>query len=221
VKGDTGATGSQGLTGPQGLPGDPGPPGPSAITTRGDLAVGDAAGVPTRLPIGANFHMLRSSGTDPYWSPDGALQRLYLGGAAEPFIQFAPTSGSTFLFVDRGTSFDVENQTDGTTPLAIQSDRVQISGERFLELVRAIATLRLTSPTGHQYDLTAGGTGSLYPQGFWIANVSQGAVVARLGPIGYIFLNIAGDGLRQVLLGGVDSGGAGYRALITPNNPTG
>jgi hypothetical protein len=220
VKGEPGPTGPQG---PQG------PPGPSGITTRGDLAVGDASGVPVRLPIAANsYSLLGSDGTTPQWEASPSLQNLQVGDTVDPSLWLAPTGGQAYRVTAGGSGSAAPNQlrvmnsTDGTTPLAIAVDRLQISGGRFLEVLRDVtATLRLTPPTGHQYDLNAGGTGSTYPQGFWISNISQGATVARLGPIGYIFFNISGDGLRQIQLGPVDSGGAGYRQLITPNNPTG
>jgi Collagen triple helix repeat (20 copies) len=155
VKGEPGPTGPQG---PQG------PPGPSGITTRGDLAVGDAAGVPTRLPIAPNYATLRSNGTDPLW--DSSI-------------------------------FTRSVQVDGTG---------------------AYVLLRMTVPGGHTYELTAGGTGSIYPGGFWIYDATSGLPVFVVKADGRTYVRSADDGPRTIWTGAIDSGGTGFRALITPNN---
>jgi Collagen triple helix repeat (20 copies) len=227
VKGDTGATGSQGI---QGLPGDPGPqgpPGPSAITTRGDLAVGDAAGVPVRLPIAPNaYSVLQSTGTTAAWDSTPQVQGLNVRDVAVPNIYFRPTAGNEW-FVDAGATADqfrIRNATDATTPLAIQSDRVAVAS-RFLEVTTypgvSGAMIRVTAAGGHTYDIVAMGTGSAAPGSLYVADVSLGRNLVRIDSGGLIFLNLTGDGLRQITFAGVDTGGAGYRQLITPNNPTG
>jgi Collagen triple helix repeat (20 copies) len=156
VKGEPGPTGPQG---PQGVPG------PSGITTRGDLAVGDASGVPVRLPVGPNYSMLRSAGVDPVWSTTSVVNR------AE-------------VYVGSGT-----------------------------------AVVQLEAGGGHRYEITAGGTGSAYPGSLWIWDTALGRYLLRITSTGDIHLNLTGDGLRHLWLGGVDSGGAGLRQILTPNNP--
>jgi Collagen triple helix repeat (20 copies) len=170
VKGDTGATGSQGLPGPQGLPGDPGPqgpPGPSGITTRGDLAVGDATGVPVRLPIGSQHCVLQSNGTDPSWSTIATVER----------VDIYHSSASALQLMATGTG-------------------------------------------SHVYHVLARGAG-LPPAGrFEIYDVTAGRTVMVVETNGAIYLNFAADGMRNIWMGAPDSGGAGYRQLITPNNPS-
>jgi hypothetical protein len=143
VPGPTGPQGPPGAdstvpgpAGPQGAQGIQGVPGPSAITTRGDLAVGDATGVPTRLPISANaYTILRSNGFEPIWSSSPQFWSLTLGGVGSPALQLAPTAGNTWN-VEAGITADqfrVRNITDGTVPLAIQSGVIQISS-RYLQV---------------------------------------------------------------------------------------
>jgi hypothetical protein len=166
--GDPGPQGPQGpvgLEGPRGFPGEPGvqgppgPPGPSGITSRGDLAVGDGAGVPTRLPIGTHYSVLRSDGASPVWSARPYVEAIQLGGTADPRIEFVPTAGHPML---------LEATADGRW--------------RF-------------------YDATLG------------------RILMEFSATGEIKLNIAGDGLRTLTLGGVGSGGAGFRQLLTPDSP--
>jgi hypothetical protein len=225
VKGDTGATGSQGLTGPQGLPGDPGPPGPSAITTRGDLAVGDAAGVPTRLPIAPNtYSVLHSTnGTTPGWSSNPGLQAVTLRDYADPYIQFTPTTGNVWLIQSKAANaLEFRNSTDGTLPLTILGGQVQVNA-RFLEVTTYApvnaALIRLNAAGGHLYDIYAGGTGHVWPGSLYINDATTGRTMLRMDASGNIFLNYAGDGLRQIYHGPVDSHAPGWRALATPNNP--
>jgi Collagen triple helix repeat (20 copies) len=215
VKGEPGPTGPEG---PQG------PPGPSGITTRGDLAVGDATGVPTRLPIVTNaYTVLRSNGTTPIWSAVPQLQALTLGNVGTPPLNFVPTAGNQWT-VDAGATADqfrVQNTTDGTTPLAILSNRVAVAS-RFLEVTTYAAVngamIRVTAAGGHIYDIIAGGTGHVWPGSLYINDVTLGRTMVRIDASGNVFLNFAGDGLRQVWMGNIDSGGAGWRAMVTPNN---
>jgi Collagen triple helix repeat (20 copies) len=102
VQGEPGVQGPQGpmgQEGPRGVPGEVGPPGPqgptgpSAIVSRGDLSVGDPSGVPTRLPIGSHYSVLRSDGATPVWSTTPYAEALLLGGAASPYVTFTPNTG--------------------------------------------------------------------------------------------------------------------------------
>jgi hypothetical protein len=135
------------------------------MTAQGDLITGGAAGVPTRLPVGPNYSMLRSGGVTPAWSTTGVVKRME-------------------LYTD--------------TPTAV---------------------LQLEAIGGHRYELTAGGTGSAYPGSLWIWDGALGRYLLRITETGDIHLNLTGDGLRHLWLGGVDSGGAGLRQILTPNNP--
>jgi hypothetical protein len=255
VKGEPGPTGPQG---PQGVPG------PSAITTRGDLAVGDATGVPVRLPIGASGHVLRSSnGTDPAWqappwmtNPMTAVGDVIKGGTAGAPQRLAIGSNGQVLTVASGTpawqtpaapgmanpmtapgdvivgdaagvpvrlpiganarllySNGVTPQWTGTPQIA----RVYVSAEA---AVSNNASVQLTPIGGRQYIIETGGTGDSSPGSLSIWDITLSRCVLRIKD-GQVFANIAGDGLRQIWIGGVDSGGAGFRTLITQNNPTG
>lgn len=55
-----------------------GPAGPSAITTEGDLAVGDSSGEPSRLPIGTTGQILQSNGTTATWTAPAASGSMTL-----------------------------------------------------------------------------------------------------------------------------------------------
>jgi Collagen triple helix repeat (20 copies) len=123
--GPGGATGPAGPPGPAGadstVPGPAGPPGeqglqgvpgPSAITTRGDLAVGDATGVPVRLPIGTAGHVLTAQGgTDPAWAaPTGGMtnpmttaQDMIVGGASGAPGRLGVGTNGHVLTVTTGT----------------------------------------------------------------------------------------------------------------------
>jgi hypothetical protein len=248
------------------------------MTAQGDLIKGGTSGAPTRLPIAANdYSVLQSTGTTAVWDSQATLQGLTVVEGANPYVTFIPTAGPTTRLRATAGGWEIQNITDGTTPLAIMSDRIQIGGERFLELVRTHATVRLTSGGGHQYDLVAGGTGSAYPGSFWIQDGTDGTVplaihsdrvtidqrlleiktrtalgtaLLRFEPTGghryqfeatgdgrlYVYdanlgaflLEFMGDGVTRIHLGGhgrsalyagaVDSGGVGYRQVITPNN---
>jgi hypothetical protein len=212
------------VPGPQGepgLPGPPGPTGPSGITTQGDLAVGDAEGGPTRLPISSNpSTVLRSNGTMPLWSTEARLVGLWLGNAATPFLDMQATGGHEWT-IEAGPPPDrlrIQNHTEGTTPLAITYDRVQINA-RFVEVTPyppwGAALMRLTG-SGHAYDLRVVGVGQLQ-----IQDVTLGRTILQINDDGAIYLNITGDGLRQVWMGAENSGVAGYRQLLTPNAPSG
>jgi Collagen triple helix repeat (20 copies) len=156
-RGDTGAPGHQGDVGPQG------PIGPSGITTRGDLAVGDALGLPARLPL-APYSVLTSNGTDPVWQTTVQVAALTVQPAAGP-----------------------------------------------------TARVYLAVPGGHQVELTVGGTGSTYPGSVWVYDYTLGRPLLRFAEDGRVSLDLAGDGLRLIEMGGPDSDGAGYRSLRTPN----
>jgi hypothetical protein len=43
----------------------------------------------------------------------------------------------------------------------------------------------------------------------------------KFGTDGAVYFNMAADGLRQLVMSGVDTAGAGFRMLMTQNNPTG
>jgi len=163
--------------------------------------------------------VLQSTGTTAAWDSTPQVQGLNVRDISVPNIYFRPNAGNEWN-IDAGVTADqfrVRNTTDGTTPLAIQADRVRI-GSRFLEVTTYPGTnqalVRLTATGGHIYDLFADAVGALY-----ITDATTGRAKIGLGSDGLIRLELNNDGLRVVYIGGVDSGGAGYRALITPNNP--
>jgi Collagen triple helix repeat (20 copies) len=221
VKGEPGPTGPQG---PQG------PPGPSGITTRGDLAVGDATGVPTRLPIAPNtYSVLRSDGTTPQWSSGPALQTLQLGNTVDPVLYMAGIGGQEYQVTVGGSgsafpnTLRVLNATDATTPLAILADRVQINS-RFLEATHYGpgvngAMLRLTPSGGNVFEIKSDAAGAAYPGSLTIYNGTSAILFLILAGDGQVYVNIPGSGRHAIKLGGVDSGGAGFRQLVTTNNP--
>jgi Collagen triple helix repeat (20 copies) len=150
---------------------------------------------------------------------DGALLRLSPSGGHQYEI-FAGGTGSTAI-----NELRINNTTDGTTPLAIQSDRVQVNA-RYLELTTLAsitgALLRWNPSGGHIYDFQADGTGSGFQNCLFLIDRTLGnRVLLKIDANGYMYLNYYGDGLRQILQAGVDTGGAGYRLLITHNNPVG
>lgn len=85
------------------------------ITTRGDVIVGDASGVASRLAVGTARQVLRSDGTD--WASEDGLQ----AGTAQ-----ATTSGTAFTFgsipagVKRITVLFDQCSLDGTDNLLVQ-----------------------------------------------------------------------------------------------------
>jgi hypothetical protein len=160
VKGDTGAPGHQGDVGP------PGPPGPVAIAVRGDLAVGDAAGLPARLPM-VPYSVLTSTNMDLVWS-----KTLLVEG-----LNIQPSTG-------------------------------------------AIARVYFQLAGAHRYALTVGAAGAPYA-GCYLWDYDLGRAVLRFDETGRVAVDLAGDGLRRIDLGAVDSGGVGARLLTTPNEPSG
>jgi hypothetical protein len=333
-----------GPPGPQGAQGIQGVPGPSAITTRGDLAVGDATGVPVRLPIGAAGQVLTAAGgTDPawqtpaatgmtnpmtaigdlivggtngaptrlpiystrsavlfsdtadaYWQTNPWLQGISLDGSPYARLRLSPepsghvydiqadapggaapnqfkianaTTGTTPLAIlgDRvliessylnlgthsaywgsllrfqpsgGYYWDVKaggtgsswlNQfhigcSDGTTPLAITSDRVEVKSRHFevgtSEYLDS-ALIRVTPPAGgHTYQIAAPAAGHAWGAGsFVIHDATTNRIKIQIDANGQILMDLAAQGLRPVYFGGVDTGGAGYRTVLVPNNP--
>jgi hypothetical protein len=200
------------------------------MTAQGDLITGGAAGVPTRLPIAPNaYSLLRSDGTTPQWSAGPALRTLELGDTADPSLWLAPPGGQTYQVTAGGAGsatpnqYRVANLTDGTTPLAIHSDRVEVAN-RYLAVghypANNVAHIRITASGGHQYDIAAGGTGSAYPGALWIHDLTTGRTKLRIEANGDISLDLNSQGMRPIWFGGVDSGGAGFRAVIIPNNPS-
>jgi Collagen triple helix repeat (20 copies) len=196
------------------------------MTAQGDLIQGGAAGVPTRLPIAANaYSVLRSDGTTPIWSSSPQFWTLTLGGVGSPALQLAPTAGNAWN-VDAGITADqfrIRNLTDGTTPLAILSDRVKIDA-RLLEVAHYAGIggvmIRLTPAGGHTYEIQSTGTGHAWATGlFEIYNVTTARRKISITSDGNIYMDFMGDGLRQIYAGPVDSHAPGWRALATPNNP--
>jgi Collagen triple helix repeat (20 copies) len=132
--GDPGPQGPQGpvgVEGPRGDPGEvgaagpPGPAGPSGITSRGDLAVGDATGVPVRLPIGSHYSVLRSDGASPEWSARPYLEAIQLGGTADPYLTFTPNAGPAWgieVLGDPSARLQIRNLTTNRVQLALESD---------------------------------------------------------------------------------------------------
>jgi Collagen triple helix repeat (20 copies) len=259
------------------------------MTARGDLIRGDVAAVPTRLAIGAADTVLRSNGVDPAWTATPAVSSLTLQNNPVPNITFAPNASQWFVIEAGSTNqFSIRNQDDGTTPLAILSDRVLIS-ERVLEVTDVVGTnlqavlrlipgggqtyhigsygtgtgwdnqfrifnatdattplaifsdrvkidarylevtmyaplsgavIRLNPPGGKLYDIWAQGTGSGTPGALNIYDATTGRFKLRIDATGDIYLDLANQGLRLITFGGVDSAGAGWRQMITPNNPS-
>jgi Collagen triple helix repeat (20 copies) len=193
------------------------------MTAVGDVITGGAAGVPTRLPHPANaYSVLQSTGTTAAWDTTPQVQGINLRDASVPNVSFTPTVGDQW-FVDAGITADqfrIRNFTEGTTPLAILGDRVKIDA-RFLEVAQLAAVLgamlRLTPTGGHTYEIQAGGTGSPWVNELVIIDNTLGVHVLKIKDR-VLYTQAGGDGLRPIWMGGVDSGGAGYRALITPNN---
>jgi hypothetical protein len=213
-----------GPPGPPGPAGDPGPPGPSAITTRGDLAVGDAAGVAVRLPIAPNsYSVLGSDGTTAQWVTGPHVQHLQLGDTASPSVNFLPSAGAHWCL--RPSPPDRFEFLDTRVALMFLPDRVLVPN-RVLELgaepVTSGAVLRWNPTNGHCFEILSGGTGA-DPRDLGALVVydrTLGQPLIRLDPAGQVFLNL-GDGLRRIEMGGLDSDGAGYRSLRTPNEPSG
>jgi Collagen triple helix repeat (20 copies) len=150
------------------------------MTAQGDLITGGAAGVPARLPIATNaYTVLRSSGTTAGWSAHPQLQGLELGNVGVPDLVFTPTAGNTWT-VDAGLTADqfrIKNTTDGTTPLAIISDRVAVAS-RFFEVTTFAginaAMIRLNAVGGRQHDIWSTGTGHATPGSFHIVDNTDG-----------------------------------------------
>jgi Collagen triple helix repeat (20 copies) len=158
-QGPMGQEGPRGFTGEPGAPGPQGPPGPSGIVSQGDLAVGDGAGVPVRLPIGSHTSVLRSNGATAVWSAMPYLEAVLLAGQPDPYLSLTPNTGTAWSIQARAT------------------DRLHI----------------------------------------W--NLTTGRVQLELRSDGAVLVDFAGDGLRRIQMGALDSAGVGARLLTTPNAP--
>jgi Collagen triple helix repeat (20 copies) len=123
LTGDTGAPGHQGDVGP------PGPPGPVAIAMRGDLAVGDASGLPARLPM-APWSVLTSDSTDLVWKSTPLVAGLTVQPPAGPTarVYFVVPGGHGYELTVGGTgstypgSFWVYDYTIARTLLRFAED---------------------------------------------------------------------------------------------------
>jgi hypothetical protein len=82
----------------------PGPAGPSVIAAKGDLAVGNTVGAPTRLPAGADGGILVLDSTQPTgvrWSADLLTLEGFVAPTLFPYsaAQKAQTLGAFFQWL--------------------------------------------------------------------------------------------------------------------------
>jgi hypothetical protein len=141
-------------------------------------------------------------------------------GANIALLRLSPPGGHRYDIYALGTgqadinAFKISNLTDGTTPLAILSDRVQISG-RYFEVTTYAggARVRFAHTGAHVWDIIA------YAGYLEIADITVPRALARFYEDGEIYLNISGLGLWRLGLNAVDSATPGWRQVMVPNNP--
>jgi hypothetical protein len=181
-----------------------GPPGPSAITTQGDLAVGDASGVPTRLPIGDDEQVLTVVDGEVAWA-DAAV------GAGFNALEVITASNATYSIPSLGSSIIKVTVIGGggggggTSGNGGNGGNSSVAGT-------GLSTVTALGGTGGALD---GNTTSSSPTfSFASANNGTGNKADRGehgngGEIKQAYLNVAGLSTLDITIGSGGSGGSG------------
>jgi hypothetical protein len=159
---------------------------------------------------GSRFGLTYSSGANMALIADASVGRL--GTFTNHAVHFM-ANNTVRATLDSSGRFDL---TTGAGLYIGASDELQlVAGSVEGQVAIGVAS-------GHTYRWASGGSGSAAQNKFWLYNATVGKTLFRIDAAGGVWFDFwLADGLRQFALGAVDSGGSGYRAIITPNAASG